>query len=178
MNQKTLIITVVLVLLVLGGAGYWWTTHPDFLRSTSATPSTSVASSNSAHYLPANPSLPTEVKGDTPVVGTLNVGTVKVTVSSLQKPTTDGQAKAEAGQTFLIVYIDPVAPADTVAASQGLRDATVSDGKNTYPMLSLKVASTYVKNDRGTLKFSVPLTAKNLQLVLGSGATKQTISLP
>ncbi len=181
MRRTTLILVIILIFVVLGGGGYLWVTHPAIVLpwASNTNSITNTATTNTTtNTAPKTITLPTEVKGDTAVTGTFKLGQVTVTFNSQQKQATLDGVTADSGQTFLLVYFDGLSPADVVTVDQGLRGAKLSDGHNTYSLLALKVASTYVTGDRGFLKFSMPDQATNLQLQLGSGATLQSVKLP
>ncbi len=183
MRLSTAILLIVLAVVVIGGGAYLWLMK-DSLSLPWASNTNSTAKSSTKTLTPTTTTapttitLPTEVKGDTVVTGTLKVGTADVKISSQQKQVTADGVTADKGQTFILVYFDAIEPADVSTVDQGIRQVKLIDGKTTYPLLALKVASTYVKGDRGYLRFAVPTSATKLQLQLGTGATAQTLSLP
>ncbi|MEK7538159.1 MAG: hypothetical protein AAB619_04280 [Patescibacteria group bacterium] len=183
MRQTTLILVIALAVVIIGGGLYLWlnktTVTLPWAKTTNTATTTNTAVTNAAtNTAPKTITLPTEVKGDTTVTGKLTVGAVEVTINSQQKQASADNVNADKGQTFLLVYFDAIDPADVLTVDRGLRDVKLTAGQTTYPLLSLKVASTYVKGDRGFMKFAVPEKAANLQLQLGSGATLQTVKLP
>lgn len=186
MRRSTLILVIVLVIVIIGGGAYFWLnkdtlTFPwdNNTNTLTTTNSDSVVVINTpTNTAPITITLPTEVKGDTAASGSLKVGDTAITISSQQKQTTADGRTAEKGQTYLLVFFDALEPAQIEAVDTGLRGVTVSDGKKSYPLAGLKVASTYVKGDRGYMRFSIPDTAKNLMVQLGTGDTAQTVKLP
>lgn len=182
MNRNLLIVIIIVVVLVLGGAGYLWATHTivtlPWAKQTNTTTTNTTSVTGSTDSTPTNLTAPIQPHGDTAVIGSFKVNSVDVSFSSLQRQDTDGSTKADNGKTFLMVYFEPVSTANVLTVDQGLHAATVTDGTTTYPLVTAKVASTYVKGDRGYLKFSIASGAKNLRLQLGSGASAQTIALP
>lgn len=185
MRRTTLILIIVLAVVVIGGGAYVWLkkdslTFP-WAKNTNTSTTTGVGATTtnvSTNTAPKTITLPSEVKGDTAVAGTLKVGTVDIKINSQQKQATaDGQT-VDKGQTYLLVYFDAVNPADVAVVDRGIRDAKIINGTASYPLLALKVASTYVSGDRGYLRFAVPEKATNLVLQLGTGATAQTVKLP
>jgi len=184
MRRSTLILLIVLAVVVIGGGAYVWLMK-DSLNlpwasnsNTTITTTNTVSVVNTTNTTPTTITLPTEVKGDTAATGTLKIGTVDVKISSQQKQVTADGVTADKGQTFLLVYFDAVEPANVSVVDRGIREVKVVNGASTYPLLALKVASTYAKGDRGYLRFSIPEKATGLLLQLGSGTTLQTVTLP
>lgn len=185
MRRTTLVLVIILVVVVLGGGTYVWlnkdtisfpwdkNANVDGVTNTAAV-SVIPASTNTT---PTSITLPTEVKGDTAASGSLKVGGVDIIISSQQKQITADGETAVAGQTYLLVFFDALAPTVIEAVDAGLKGVKVSDGRTAYPLAGLKVASTYVKGDRGYMRFSIPESAKNLQLELGLGVDAQTVKL-
>lgn len=186
MRRSTLILIIILAVVIIGGGAFFWLQKDTLTfpwdKNTNTVTTTNTASvaviNTPTNTTPKTVTLPTEVKGDTVVSGNLKVGDVNITVSSLQKQTTADGKTADKGQTYLLVFFDALEPTQIEAVDAGLRGVTVSDGKTSYPLAGLKVASTYVKGDRGYMRFSIPDTAKTLTLQLGTGADKQTVKLP
>ncbi len=185
MTPTTRILLIILAVIVVGGGAFVlsgkssivlpWAKNTNVINTNTTTTNTVVT--NTAAPTNVTVTLPTEVKGDTVVAGTLKVGDTVVTISSQQKQTTADGETADKGKTFLYVYVDPIEPANVLAVNTGLRTAVVNDGKTSYPLESLKIASTSVKGDRGFLRFTIPDTAKNLQLQLGTGTALQSVTL-
>jgi hypothetical protein len=186
MRRSTLILIIVSVVVIIGGGTYVWL-KKDTLNfpwvSNANTAATTNSDSVAVNNVPTNTApiiitLPTEVKGDVAASGSLKVGDVTITISSQQKQTTADGKTAEKGQTLLLVFFDALEPTQVEAVDAGLRGVTVSDGKTSYPLAGLIVASTNVKGSRGYMRFSIPDTAKNLVVQLGTGDTAQTVKLP
>lgn len=183
MRRSTLILLIVLAVVVIGGGAYVWLMK-DSLKLPWASNNATIVNTNTASVVnttntaPTTITLPTEVKGDTPASGTLKVGTVDIKINSQQKQATADGVTADKGQTFLLVYFDAVEPASVAVVDRGIRDVKVVNGTSSYPLIALKVASTYAKGDRGYLRFSIPEKASGLLLQLGSGTTLQTVTLP
>lgn len=183
MSRTTTILLSILAVAVVGGGVYVWLMRDSLNLPWTTTTNTATTTNtstvvNTTNTSPTTITLPTEVKGDTAASGTLKIGTVDVTISSTQRQTTADGVTADKGQTFLLVYIDPVAPTSVSTVDQGIRDIKVIDGIKSYPLLALKVASTYISGDRGHLRFAIPEKATGLVLQLGTGATAQTVNLP
>lgn len=186
MRRSTLILVIVLVVVIIGGGTYVWLnkdtlTFPwenNTSTITNANTASVIVNNTSTNTTPITITLPNEVKGDTAASGSIKVGDTTITISSQQKQTTADGKTAEKGQTYLLVFFDAIDPAQVEAVDAGLRGVTVSDGKKAHPLAGLKVASTYVKGDRGYMRFSVPDTAKSLTLQFGTGAEMQTVKLP
>ncbi len=180
MPRTTLILVSLLVVVILGGAGYLWVTHtPITLPGAKVTNVASTNTNASVNTAPSVINAPVNAHGDTPLSGKLTVTGVEVAVSSLQRVATYEGAPADKDQTFLLVYIDPVKPEQVQAVNRALlTDAHLLDGATTYKLLTLKVSSTLTLNDRGFLRFQVPTAAKNLKLGVGTGKDAQSVSLP
>lgn len=187
MRRTTLILIIILVVVIIGGGAYLWLmkdkiTYPwestTTNTNTASTNTTSLPTTNTAtNTAPTIITLPKEIKGDTAASGTLKVGEVSIVISSQQKQATADGKTAEKGQTFLLVFFDAVEPAQIEAVDAGLKTVKLSDGKTAYSLAGIKVAGTNVIGDRGYMRFSIPETAKTLQLELGTGADMQTVKL-
>lgn len=183
MSRLTTILLIILAVVVIGGAGYLWATKTTIIVPWAKTTNTTTNTTNTTTVIPVTNTEPTtitlpgEVKGDTAVSGTLKVGTVDVKITSQQKQVTADGVTADKGQTFLLVYFDAIDPASVSTVDRGIRDVKVVDGKLSYSLLTLKVASTYAKGDRGYLRFAVPEKATGLYLQLGTGTAAQTVTL-
>lgn len=182
MRRSTLILLTVLAVVVSAGGAYVWLMKDSLKLPWTSNSNTAVNTNTVAVVNTTNTAtsitLPTEVKGDTVASGTLKIGSVDVKISSQQKQVTADGVTADKGQTFLLVYFDAVEPANVSVVDRGIRDVKVVNGVSSYPLLALKVASTYAKGDRGYLRFSIPEKATGLLLQLGSGTTLQTVTLP
>ncbi len=180
MRRPILITVLIIVFLALVAGAYWFVVQQGkaswpWVSKTTTTTTTQTNTTNTV--TPKNVSLPTEVKGDTAVTGTLKAGTKTITISSQQKYATFNGSAVVSGKTYLVVYFDAVAPADALAIQSQIQSVSLSDGTTTYPLMYLKIASTTVKNDRGFFEYLIPTDAKNLQLQLGTDATKQTVTI-
>lgn len=183
MRRSTLILLLVLAVIVLGGGAYlWW--QKDSLSwpwSTGTGANTNTVTNTVVNLNPptnTNTTLPTEVKGEKPVTGTLTNGAITVTFNSQSRVKSSDGLTADKGETLLLLYFDPVAAVSGSTVTAFLKDVRLTDGQNTYTLKALRVASATVTNDRGHLTFLVPDDAKNLVLELGSGATVQRVTVP
>lgn len=175
---------IFIVVVLAGGVFAAWRYLPGWLN-TKRTPKTTTSSSTqvinvdlNANVVPAVIKAPAEVKGSDAFSGTATVNGVKITFSSMQRQTTWQDTKADAGQTFILLYFDAVAPADVDKVNQGFIDgAHVVRGLTTYPLQAIQVATTSVTGNRGYLKFEIPTQGK-FQLEIGTGASAQRVSIP
>lgn len=184
MRRTTLILTIALAVVVVGGGAYlfiqrdtlawpWSSATTNTVTNQPATTTNTISVNTNTTPTP----LPVETKGDTKVDGTLIIGPVSVHFTSQQRQSAIDGFTAEKGQTMLVVYFEPVAPVDGEAVNQGLRDVHITDGVTTYPWKSINVASTQFTNDRGHVSFMVPVAASTLRLAIGTGADAQSFKL-
>ena len=185
MSRTSKILIVILALAIVGGGGWlWWKKDSIVWPGTKFTNSQPLVTNQSGVVTtitntPAKTStLPNEVKGDTKVEGVLKVGEIEVKISSMQRMTKADGFTADTGKSMLAVHFDQLAAVNGAAVNAALQAIQLMEGKTSYPLQALKVASPLIKNDRGHMTFMIPTTASSLQLVLGTGADAQRVSLP
>jgi len=176
---------MVLIVIIIGGGLYFWLTKTPINilgnknANTAVTTNTNTAVVSNVNSTLQVTNSPVEVKGTNAMTGKVTVGGVELTLNSYAKVDTINGVPADKGQTYLLIYFDAVAPASVSAVNQALiADAHLLVGDVTYKLLALKVASTLVNNDRGSLQFMVPTTAQNTKLEIGTGASAQRVTLP
>lgn len=187
--RRTTIILLAVLIVILGAGTYLWVTKtkiavPWIKESNTAV--TNTANKNSASNSnttvtptpPVNTSLPTEVKGDTAFSGTMSIGGVQLSLSSLQWTTSYNGLKPATGNKLLVIYIDPIPFMSVAAAMNGMSQVSLSTSGGVISLLQNKIAGDSIKNDRGYLLFDVPTNAKDLFLQNGPGPTAQRLSIP
>ncbi len=182
MRRSTLILIVALV-VVLGAAAALYLTG--MLKLPTNNTNTSTQNENlplvnsTTNTAVTNSSLPANVQGDTILTGSLTIGGVKMTISSLQYTARYADVSASSGKQLVMVYTDPIPNASITAVVDGM----TTDMKVTYTggeamVRRYKVASDTVKNDHGYFLFEVPKNAGALTLVYGADLSAQKLTIP
>ena len=183
MRRTTLFLLVGLLVVVLGaGAWFWlkrdvlsWPWQKDTVTNTTNT--NTVVVNNNVNQANANvvlANLPVAVQGTTAASGSLKLGAVSATISSLQTFSTYSGITPATGKQLLIIFIDAVAPTDAAKVDVGMSGVTLKVGKDSVGLHRYKIATTQISGDRGFLAFDIPTNTKQATLVSTvAGATSQ-----
>lgn len=178
--RRTLVLIVVLI-LAIAAAGAVWFMFPEKIDSVfggkKGGTNTNIVVENT-NTTTANLSTPQDLSGDTPLTATVKIGTTEVKFTSLDRLGNFDQTAAPANQQHLILYFEGLNPADTSTVFTALNGAQIVDGDKRYSIVSLKVASNIVKNDRGYAVFLIPTTTGKLTFEVGTGPDLQRVDLP
>ena len=178
MSRTTSILLVVLAVAVIGGGVYFWLNKDKVASLFNSNQANTNALAENTNHAIVNGSVQ-NVEGQTPLQGQITVGDTTLTVTSMTRDTKFESLDAPKDQDFVVVFFNGVSSNKVFAVQKGLMgNADVSDGKTSYALEGLKVASDLVANDHGYLKFVVPHTASKLTLEVGSGPTAQRLQLP
>lgn len=181
MSRTTLILITILAIVAIGGGAYLWLNKDSLsnpLSTTNTTTNSTTTANTNTSTANLNLSTADTLKGDKTLDTKLTVGGADIQVTSSLKAATYESVAAPAGKEFLVIYFegisgDKVSVVDAALAS----GAHLLVGTTTVALTGIKVATNVVKNDRGYLKFIVPIGASNVNLEVGTGVSAQRVKL-